>query len=94
MCDDVEIVIRCHECQSLSYLCALCDQEVHTAHPLHDREYWNGEFFTYIQSTQSPDSVTGNISDVGMYLYIHTYLYICTYIEQYFQSIEIVILAT
>ena len=57
-------------------------------------EYWNGEFFTYIQSTQSPDSVTGNISDVGMYLYIRTYLYICTYIEQYFQSIEIVILAT
>lgn len=71
MCDDVAVVIRCHECRSLSYLCALCDQEVHTAHPLHDREYWNEKFFTFIIPTQSPDSVTGNLSDVGMINFMH-----------------------
>ena len=34
-------------------------------YPFHDRESWTGEYFKFIPSTLSPDSVTGNLVDVG-----------------------------
>lgn len=64
VCNDEAVLIRCHDCRSLAYLCALCDQEIHNVHPLHDREYWNGKFFLFIPPTQSPHSVTGELCDV------------------------------
>jgi len=96
VCNNEEVAIWCHECRAAPFLCALCDQEVHSAHPLNDREYWNKEHFLFIPPTQSPDYLTGNLSDVGMYLhtYIHTYIHmqliraatIYTYIRIYIRS--------
>ena len=48
-----------------SLFCAKCDKEIHLMYPLHDRESWTGEYFKFIPSTLSPDSVTGNLVDVG-----------------------------
>ena len=58
-------VIPCHECHRVPYLCADCDREIHSVYPLHDRESWTGEYFKFIASTLSPDSITGNLVDVG-----------------------------
>lgn len=66
VCGDDEVVIRCHQCRYSTYLCALCDAEVHNEHPLHDREYWNGEYFSFILPTRYPCPRTGNLIDIGM----------------------------
>ena len=70
MCDDDSPVICCHECCSVTQnLCALCDKEIHKWHPLNDREFWNGEYFTFIPLP--PDHINGNLIDIGMY--VHNY---------------------
>ena len=71
VCDDDSPVIRCHECRGVSHLCALCDEEVHRWHPLHDREYWNGEYFTFIPPLLSPSHISGNLIDIGIYVYVY-----------------------
>lgn len=70
VCGDDAVVIRCHDCRASSYLCALCDEEVHSAHPLHDREHWNEKFFSFIPATKSPCSVSGDLSDSGTYVHM------------------------
>lgn len=64
VCGDDAVVIRCHQCHNSTYLCALCDAEIHNEHPLHDREYWNGEYFSFILPTQYPCPQTGNLIDI------------------------------
>lgn len=63
-------VIRCHQCRysAMTYLCPLCDAEIHNDHPLHDREYWNGHYFSFIPPTQYPCPTTGNLIDIGKYV--------------------------
>ena len=63
-------VIRCHECRATSYLCGLCDQEIHHNNPLHDREYWNQEYFSYIPPTLAPDNLMRELIEVGMYVHV------------------------
>ncbi|XP_065891337.1 uncharacterized protein [Dysidea avara] len=67
MCGDTDTaIVRCHQCgySNMTYLCPLCDCHVHNDHPLHDREYWNGHYFTFIPPTQYPCPDTGNLIDI------------------------------
>ena len=37
--------LRCHECGLSKLLCGFCDEDVHQALPLHNREAWCNNYF-------------------------------------------------
>ncbi|XP_065894845.1 uncharacterized protein [Dysidea avara] len=66
VCGDTNAaIIRCHQCwySTMAYLCSLCDDGDHHNHPLHDREYWNGHYFSFIPPTQFSCPSSGNLID-------------------------------
>ena len=54
------------ECAPASaLLCSTCDEYVHRAAPLHDREAWNGTHFIPIAPTTSIDEKTMEMKTIG-----------------------------
>ena len=54
------------ECAPTSaLLCTSCDEHMHAAAPLHDREAWNRTHFVPIAPTQSIDEYTLELTTVG-----------------------------
>ena len=54
------------ECAPTSaLLCTSCDERVHAAAPLHDREAWSGTHFIPIPPTQSVYEYTLELTTIG-----------------------------
>ena len=65
-CHQKKVVIRCIEC-AYKRLCYLCDNELHTLFPFHDREAYANRYMKPISPTITIDS-DGKLVDVGMWL--------------------------
>lgn len=57
-------VVRCLDCGPGVLFCSECDMQVHDHNPIHDREAWNGNFFSPILPTEGVDS-QGKLISVG-----------------------------
>lgn len=59
-----QCVVRCLDCGPGVLLCSECDMQVHDQNPIHDREAWNGNFFSPLLPTEGVDS-QGKLISVG-----------------------------
>ena len=59
-----QCIIRCVDCGPGILFCSLCDIQAHDQNPIHDREAWNGNFFSPILPTEAFDS-QGKLDSVG-----------------------------
>ena len=57
MCSsDLQQCVRCMDCGPCFFVCSKCDMNIHNSHPMHDQEFWNGEFFQSLLPTEAIDS--------------------------------------
>ena len=57
MCNsDLQQCVRCMDCGPCFFVCAKCDMNIHNSHPMHDQEFWNGEFFQSLLPAEAIDS--------------------------------------
>ena len=57
MCNsDLQQCVRCMDCGPCFFVCSKCDMNIHNSHPMHDQEFWNGEFFQSLLPTEAIDS--------------------------------------
>lgn len=63
-CEKRKPFVRCHQCGLSFYQCEICDEEIHSNNPFHDREVWNGNFFEAVSPMEKSDG-QGNIINGG-----------------------------
>lgn len=74
-CSSENALVRCHQCDNYGYyLCTFCDEEVHTSHPLHDREILMGGFYQHVKPTQSVDD-EGCLVSISEYSSLPIFIY-------------------
>ena len=57
MCNsDLQQCVRCMDCGPCFFVCSKCDMNIPNSHPMHDQEFWNGEFFQSLLPTEAIDS--------------------------------------
>ena len=69
VCKSEEAVIKCSSCPSL-FLCPDCDNDIHSEHPLHDRQTWQNGFYHYLKAEESLSAQKEDIYE--RYLHVTT----------------------